>query len=928
MWETDGTVAGTHLLADIVPGPGNSQPTDLTLYDGEAFFEAYDTSGSEHLWASNGVTTQAVTTGNFGESPGGLTVANGYLFFAGYAYVNGVYTPAVFRTDGTTAGTILLQSSEMFGSFYATANRVFWEDLSGAIYSSDGTTAGTTEVLKPNGSLGYIAQSFTPAGNLLFFEAEDAVGNYALWVSDGTVAGTKIVTDNTYVFTPVAVGSLCFFVTSVLWVSNGVSSTQLTGSTIGAPGYLKAFNGKLYFSALDKSAGADGLFVSDGTVSGTKLVAHVTISSQLVVAGDELFFFGADPANNGAAIWKSNGTAAGTVLVADLSSNFDAYSMTAVGSKVFFTASTPTYGDELWVSDGTAAGTGMVKDIDPGALSSSPTNITDFNGKALFSATGPDGTEPWISDGTAAGTFELGNVYPGISDSVQNSSLPSNFLTLPTSDPIVNAPAQPVFSGTGSTVTLSGAYSDNVAVSTIEVFSGATLVGVATLDLAHATWSLSVTLAPGVYNSLTVEIVDVDNVTATTTIPFDVQVGVSGQPYVSIVSSYTSATLVSKSYYRADGSLYLFETYSNGLVVSDTYYGVTGQAYTSYEYVYDASGHYTAETYFGYAGRPYVTIEYDYSWSSTTSSYTLLDVQYLRSNDTLYEKTIYNVDKSYATTYYGVTGQVYTSYEFDYDASGHYTAKKYFGYTGHPYVTIEYDYSWSSTTSSYTLIDIQYLRADNTLYERTVYNADKSYVTTFYGVTGRAYTSYEVDYDASGHYTATKYFGYTGHPYVTIEYDYSWSSTTSSYTLIDVEYLLSGNTLYEKTVYNADKSYVTTYYGVTGQAYTSFEFDYDPSGHYTAKKYFGYTGKPYVTIEYDYSWSSTTSSYTLIDIQYLRADNTLYEKTIYNADKSYATTYYGVTGQAYTSFEFDLRPIRSLHSEEVFWLYGQTLHHD
>lgn len=83
------------------------------------------------------------------------------------------------------------------------------------------------------------------------------------------------------------------------------------------------------------------------------------------------------------------------------------------GYKAFFAATDDTHGEELWVTDGTKSGTHIVADLVPGAGSSSPSYLSRFNDKVVFSAVGSDGTgrEPWISDGTPEGTYQLADCY-------------------------------------------------------------------------------------------------------------------------------------------------------------------------------------------------------------------------------------------------------------------------------------------------------------------------------------------------------------------------------------------------------------------------------------------------------------------------------------------------------------------------------------
>ena len=57
-------------------------------------------------------------------------------------------------------------------------------------------------------------------------------------------------------------------------------------------------------------------------------------------------------------------------------------------------------------------------------------------------------------------------------------------------------------------VTLSGTVSDNVTVSQVQVFNGSQLLGTATVDNVHHTWTLTTTLAPGAYNQFNATAID------------------------------------------------------------------------------------------------------------------------------------------------------------------------------------------------------------------------------------------------------------------------------------------------------------------------------------------------------------------------------------------------------------------------------------
>ena len=63
---------------------------------------------------------------------------------------------------------------------------------------------------------------------------------------------------------------------------------------------------------------------------------------------------------------------------------------------LFFEANDGTHGYELWETDGTPTGTKLVKDIQPGAGSSTPSNLAVVGNTLFFSADdGMHGREPW-----------------------------------------------------------------------------------------------------------------------------------------------------------------------------------------------------------------------------------------------------------------------------------------------------------------------------------------------------------------------------------------------------------------------------------------------------------------------------------------------------------------------------------------------------
>jgi ELWxxDGT repeat protein len=242
----------------------------------------------------------------------------------------------------------------------------------------------------------------------IFFE----LGFSALWVSDGTTDGTHIV-DNAF------------------------------GDTIFSTADLTPVGGTLFFTATDFNHGAE-LWKTAGTPGSTSLVAGFDpdennfpvagVANLTDVAGT--LFFTVDDGAHGNEIWKSDGTASGTSLVADIvpgSGTASPERLTAVGTTLFFIANTSGSEDgagyALWKSDGAAAGTVQVKQFATDATSGDLFNLTAFNGALYFvTIDGPhsantDGYELWKSDGTAAGTVMVKNISPGLNGSSNPSDL-------------------------------------------------------------------------------------------------------------------------------------------------------------------------------------------------------------------------------------------------------------------------------------------------------------------------------------------------------------------------------------------------------------------------------------------------------------------------------------------------------------------------
>lgn len=204
----------------------------------------------------------------------------------------------------------------------------------------------------------------------------------------------------------VATGARAQSPTLVKDIYPGVSSTAT--DAVYFEQLLGVSNGKVFLYGWE--AAEQGLWVTDGTSTGTRMVIDVAPVGGTDVNGT--FLFGGVTQER-SALWKTDGTTAGTAFVSRFSpdpavparpSNF-----TKVGSRLSFVVDEGIHGAELWTSDGTAAGTRLVKDVTPGPVGSfdSYASFADVGGTLYFSCGSTPGCGLWKSDGTEAGTTNL-----------------------------------------------------------------------------------------------------------------------------------------------------------------------------------------------------------------------------------------------------------------------------------------------------------------------------------------------------------------------------------------------------------------------------------------------------------------------------------------------------------------------------------------
>jgi ELWxxDGT repeat protein len=352
LWSSDGTPAGTAMIKLLNPSLDPSGPLELTNVNGTLYFvELLGTSGAQ-LWRSDGTSGGTQLVREF-VNPGNLFLLSlaplGDMLYIGvsvYPYTPpglsarvasapsaSADLPGLWRSDGTGAGTVLIQSFgtlQTVTSLTPTSDGMYFFVGAVQLWKSSGSTIGAM-LVKDFATVGVLSSDSSPLADfnrgLYFITSKGAESR--LWRSDGTPAGATLVRE--------------------LDLACGYPIIRS----------LAQISDRVYFIDGDQAAGC-GLWRSDGTPEGTMLLgaitpdnlndfnhtAHYTFAS---IAGRILL--SNDNGDIGQELWKIDGNSANSLLLQDLAPGVlrsDVRDFTIAGRSIFFSATDGSSGRELW----------------------------------------------------------------------------------------------------------------------------------------------------------------------------------------------------------------------------------------------------------------------------------------------------------------------------------------------------------------------------------------------------------------------------------------------------------------------------------------------------------------------------------------------------------------------------------------------------
>lgn len=452
--------APAELFKEFAPGtdPGLEEWA-VSSFNGGVLINNYGGYGPNELWfIADGVTQPLLLTTTCAVS-GNTVVVGSQLFFP---CQDDTFGNELWRTDGTQAGTRMVKELNLSGSafpygeierYVILGDVLMFEPDDGihfsSVYRTDGTAAGTYQVTATDGQQqlfimgGYKGTAVNGKAFLGTEEVQES-GRVALYGSDGTSAGTSLIWRSGPGVGPygaelmgsAVIGDQLLVFADRLGATGGGLMLSTGGSAettsvlanVGLHWYnhrsqLLTLGDKLVFTGISEAHGSEP-WVSDGSVSGTRMLANIALDggsaassapNRFVKFADWLYFV-ADDGLNGRSLWRTKGTAATTELAIDLIPGVDHAYVRDI--RVWKDALYISFDNSEW--DATAGSivrmdaAGIVTTLHTSTGSACSTSLYPVADILMFCGySAESGAELWRTDGTTSGTYQVKDIVLG-----------------------------------------------------------------------------------------------------------------------------------------------------------------------------------------------------------------------------------------------------------------------------------------------------------------------------------------------------------------------------------------------------------------------------------------------------------------------------------------------------------------------------------
>lgn len=371
LWVTDGTPAGTRLAVDLAPGALGSGPRQLTVLNDRLLFTASARTPDGALsgvewWSTDGTPagTRLVADifgGAGGSDPHEPTMVGDHLYFVA---THPQFGRELWWTDGTFLGTKMAVDFRGQGSGSVRHLTSFGDRL---VFTAEELLGVAKPWVTFPGQLGakrldslpldtdLSPREYTRLGGRVLFAARNGTAGDELWATRGEPGDAEMVRDIAPNNGSSAPSYLTLFKERVLFAA----ATPMRGRELWI---------------------TDGTTIGTQLVADIEPAYDVGSDPRgLTVLGDRVLF-GAAAGGAGVELWSSSGTAASTTRVADAYAGPSSHlphgleGLVVVAGKLVYLGR-DAVGDEPWVTDGSRAGTRRIADLAVGAAGSDPRGL-------------------------------------------------------------------------------------------------------------------------------------------------------------------------------------------------------------------------------------------------------------------------------------------------------------------------------------------------------------------------------------------------------------------------------------------------------------------------------------------------------------------------------------------------------------------------